>query len=99
MIASKKPKLLKITKNASSVKIKWNKIPGEITGYKIEMSTSADFTKGVKRIIIKKSGVTNHKFGSLKKGKTYYFRIRAYKNTSEGVVYSKWSTIKKVTIK
>ena len=98
-IASKKPKILKVTKNASSVRIKWNKISGEITGYKIEMSTSADFTKGVKRIIIKKSGVTNHKFGSLKKGKTYYFRIRAYKNTSEGVVYSKWSSIKKVTIK
>ena len=32
----------------------------------------------------------------LKKGKTYYVRIRAYKKINGKVLYSKWSAIKKV---
>lgn len=30
--------------------------------------------------------------------KTYYFRIRAYKSTGNGTVYSKWSSAKSVKV-
>ena len=35
----------------------------------------------------------------LKKGKTYYVRLRTYKAVSGGELYSDWSTVKKVKIK
>ena len=97
-IAPKKTEINNVTNTASSAKISWKKVQGKISGYKIEMSTSADFTKDVKRISIKNAGVTSHEFESLENGKTYYFRIRAYKSTGNGMVYSKWSSAKSVKV-
>ena len=39
----------------------------------------------------------NHK--KLKKGKTYYYKVRAYKVVSGKKVYGKFSTIKKIKFK
>ena len=38
-------------------------------------------------------------FKKLKKKKTYYIRVRAYKMNGKKKVYGKWSTVKKVKIK
>ena len=35
----------------------------------------------------------------LKKGKTYYVRVRAYKKLSGKKIYGKWSKIKKIKIR
>ena len=35
----------------------------------------------------------------LKKGKTYYFRVRAYKKENGKKYYGSWSNVKKITIK
>ena len=98
-IAPKKPAINKIINTADGVKLNWNKVPGKITGYKIEISETEDFTANATCIAVKKSEITSKTINTLEKGKTYYFRIRAYKATSNGVAYSSWSTVKKITTK
>lgn len=64
-------------------------------GYRIEVSTKKSM-KGKKTYWVKK---TTAKL-KLKKGKTYYIRVRAYTTDSTKTkVYGKWSSIKKIKCK
>lgn len=75
-------------------------------GFEIQYSTSKKF-KNAKRITIKPNGKKLYKkITKLKKGKTYYVRVRTYRiylaetgNTDSEIIYSKWSKEKKVKIK
>ena len=42
---------------------------------------------------------TKDTMNKLQSGNTYYFRVRAFKNTTNGTVYSSWSPVKSVIIK
>ena len=48
---------------------------------------------------MKKAGKVIYVNKKLKKGKTYYYKVRAYKVVSGKKVYGKFSTIKKIKIK
>lgn len=66
-------------------------------GYQITYATNSKFTKGKKNIYMTSTSKTITK---LKKGKTYYVKVRAYKKNSKGEkVYGKYSNVKKVKIK
>ena len=53
--------------------------------------------KSAKNVKIKKNSITIKR---LKKGKTYYVRVRAFSKDSNGKqICTAWSTAKKVTIK
>lgn len=94
---STRPKTSTITygKKRTSTKIllKWKKITG-VTGYEIQMSTNAK--KGFKKIAAAKASKRSFLKGGLRKGKTYYFRIRSYKKVTGGKIYSSWSRVKKI---
>ena len=80
----------KATKGAMT--IKWRVIDGDksaAAGYQVWRSTKAN--KGFKKMITtKKMSYKNTK--GLKKGTTYYYRVRAYAKTAEGkLVYSDFS--------
>ena len=88
---------IKTAKNSSSKKIKLTlkKISG-VNGYEIKYSTDKKFKKSVKKVTSKKTTKTITK---LKKGKTYYIKVRAYKLDSKGKkVYGKYSAVKKVAV-
>ena len=53
---------------------------------------------GAKTLIVKKLKTTSAKIKNLKKGKTYYVRIRVYKTVKNKKLYSKWSPVKKVKV-
>ena len=90
---------IKRAKNVSksTVSLEWKKAKSG-TGYQIQYGQKKTM-KGAKKVTIKKLSTTQKTIKKLKKGKTYYFRIRVYKKTSSGNLYSKWSSIKKVKIK
>ena len=95
-----KPKAPSITDIYSKTKgkavIKWNNVAGE-SGFRLYYATSKGGTyKKVKSYEANKLAGSKTK---LKSGKKYYFRVRAYKKTSSGTVYSSWSTVKSVKIK
>ena len=91
-------KVQKVTaknKKKQSVTLSWQKISGA-KGYQIQYALNKKFTKKKKSKLIQKTNTTIKK---LKKKKTYYFRVRAYKIKGGKKVYGKWSKVKKVKIK
>ncbi len=73
-----------------------NKIKGA-KGYQVQYAANSKFKKGVKSKTMGKASLT---LGGMKKGKTYYVRVRAYKMDSEnGKIYGKYGAAKKAKIK
>lgn len=85
-----------VAKNQKKCKIKvtWKKVPNSL-GYQIQYATNKKFKKAKKKTV-KSTFVTLKK---LKKKKTYFIRIRAYKIADGKKVYGKWSSVKKVKVK
>lgn len=78
--------------------IKWKKVSG-VKGYEIVYATNSKFTTGKKTVTASASSVQKT-IKSLKKGKTYYVKIRAYKdNGGGGKLYGAYCTVKKVKVK
>lgn len=87
---------LKVSAAKKSAKLTWNK--QSASGYVIYRATSKNGK--YKKIATVKSGkTTSYKSGKLKSGKTYYYKIRAYKTVNGEKVYGAYSNIKKVKIK
>lgn len=89
----------KITVSSTSKKatIKWNKVLGA-SGYKVYSATSSDGTYSLKKTItsINTLSYTNT---NLVSGKTYYYKVRAYRNVNGKVVYGPYSAVKSKKIK
>ena len=83
----KKSKTCKVT-------LSWKKVTGAKC-YQLQYALNKKFKKK-KSIQTKKTKYTIKK---LKKNKTYYIRVRAYKMNGRKKVYGKWSKVKKVKIK
>ena len=83
-----------VRKGKGKVKVTWKKTAG-VVGYQVQYSLNKKM-KAAKKKNCKTVGVTIKK---LKKNKTYYIRVRAYKMNGKKKVYGKWSTVKKVKIK
>ena len=95
-----KPKTPSITKISSSSKGKasltWSNVSGE-SGYQVYYSSKKD--SGFKKVASYKVNVVKGSKSKLTSGKKYYFKVRAYKKTDSGTVYSSWSTVKSIKIK
>ncbi|MBR1751473.1 MAG: fibronectin type III domain-containing protein [Ruminococcus sp.] len=91
---------LKSVKNVKtrSATVKWKKRSKNVTGYQIQYSTSKKF-KSAKSVKVKGKTKTSKKLTKLKKNKTYYVRVRTYRNVNGTTVYSKWSSKKSVKVK
>ena len=79
------------------VKISWKKVEGA-EGYVIQYATKSNF-KGKKTVTVKSGKVTGTTIRKLKRGKKYYFRIRAYRIADGERIYTSFSakkTVKKV---
>ncbi|MCD8354383.1 MAG: fibronectin type III domain-containing protein [Clostridiales bacterium] len=85
-------------KNVSSKKIslKWTRNT-KATGYIIEYSTSSDFSDAT-TIKVKGNKKVTTTIKNLKKGKTYYLRMRPYKTSGSVTSYAGWSKVKKVKV-
>lgn len=99
---------IKALKKAFTINILKNK--DQVTGYQISYSYKKNF-KGQKvktlkkfkykkiKVKRKKYTITSYKVKGLKKKKTVYVRVRAYKQVGKTKAYGKWSSVKKVKIK
>lgn len=86
-----------LKRSKRSVVLSWKK-QKNATGYEIYRSTKKK-GKYKKIATIKKVSKATYTNKKLKKGKTYYYKVRAYKTQSGKKVYGTFSTIKKVKIK
>ena len=85
---------VKLKQKKQVVTISWKKVSGA-AGYQVCYSTSKKW-KGKKQKLMRTNKLTVKK---LKKKKTYYFRVRAYRINGIGKLYGAWSKTKKITIK
>lgn len=92
----KKVTLKKLKTSKKSVTVSWKKI--SCSGYQIEYSTNKSFKKS-KKVFCKSSKTTSKKIKKLKKGKKYYFRVRAYKTVNGKKTYGSWSAKKSIKCK
>lgn len=81
---------------AKTAVIKWNKV-SNAKGYEVSMSTSKSKGYKVIKTINNNKTVTLTKTG-LKKGKTYYFKVRSFVKVGSKKVYSSYSAVKSVKI-
>ena len=95
-----KPKAPSISKVSSGSKgkatVTWSNVAGE-SGYELYYSTSKNGT--YKKADSYKTNTTKGTKSKLTSKKTYYFKVRAYKSTSDGKIYSSWSAVKSVKVK
>ena len=102
VIVNATPKLaavkgFKALKGKNKATLKWKKVSGA-SGYVIYRSTKAK--SGFKAVkTIKKGKTVKYVNTGLKKGKTYYFKVRAYRTVSGKKVYSSYTSVKKVKVK
>lgn len=88
---------LKATAGAKKAVLKWNKI-SEANGYIVYSAASKNGKyKAVKTI--KKAGTLTFMQKKLKKGKTYYYKVRAYRTVGGRKVISPESAIQNAKIK
>ena len=76
--------------SSSKVRVSWTNIPGE-SGYQISRSSKKTGTYIVSRYSTT-SGTNRIVNGT--KGKTYYYKVRAYKNVGDNKVYGPWSEVR-----
>ncbi len=82
---------VKVVKSGTKVKVSWKNISGE-SGYQISKMTKKKATQ--KKPLTYKTTSGKYKKLSATKGKTYYYKVRAYKTVGTKKVYGPWSTVK-----
>ena len=93
-----KPAGVKATAGAkNTAKVSWKKVSGA-TGYEVYRATSKS-GKYSKITTIKKGSTVSFTDKKLKTGKTYYYKVRAYKTSGKTKVYGAYSDIKSAKAK
>lgn len=81
----------------------WKKQSKQTSGYQLQYSTNKKFAKAVKTSTISKNTTVKKTVKKLSAKKTYYVRVRTYKNVKVGKktvkLYSGWSKVKTVKTK
>lgn len=85
---------LSMKMSKKNVIISWKNVSGA-KGYQLQYSLLKKMKHAKIRMFKKTKGVIK----KLKKGKTYYFRVRAYKKDGKQKIYGKWSKVKKIKVK
>ncbi len=98
-IFPEKAKVKKISSKYKQITIKYDSIPGNVTGYQIQLCTDDKFdSSNVKNYTTPKVFLGTVTINKLTSGKTYYVRTRAYKKVDGTNFCSAWSTAKKIKV-
>lgn len=92
----KKTSISKVSKASRNyVKVKWKNIYGE-SGYQIARSKYSS-----KKYSVVKTVSSKYSYSKLKttRGKSYYYKVRAYKTVSGKKIYGPWSSAKKYKLR
>ena len=95
--------LSKVKAARKSFSATWKKQSKQTSGYQLQYSTNKKFAKSVKTTTITKTSTVKKTVKKLSAKKTYYVRVRTYKNVKVGKktvkMYSGWSKVKSVKVK
>ena len=89
----------KLTKGRKQMKVTWKAQKTQVSGYRIQYSTSSKFKKDTHIKTVKSYKTKSLKVKKLKGKKKYYVRIQTYKTVGGIKYYSGWSKAKSVKTK
>lgn len=89
----------KLTKGKKMMKVTWKAQKTQVSGYRIQYSTSSKFKKDTHIKTVKSYTTKSLKVKKLKAKKKYYVRIQTYKTVGGIKYYSGWSKAKSVKTK
>ncbi len=95
-VTPKKQSISLVNKIKKQLTIKWKK-NSKVSGYEVVYSANKKFTG--KKTVRKAKTTTSYTVKGLKKGKTYYAKVRSFKTVNGKRIYGAYSTAKKATIK
>ncbi|MDD6012355.1 MAG: fibronectin type III domain-containing protein [Oscillospiraceae bacterium] len=88
---------LKVTSpSKGKITVSWNNVAGE-SGYQVYCSTSKNGS--YKKLKSLSANTTSCSSTGFTAGKTYFFKVRAYKTVDDTVIYGSFSAVKAVTVK
>lgn len=90
----KRQNILNVSAGKNQISFSWNK-SGYADGYEYQISLSPDF-KNASIMSIKNNSITSKKILGMSSGKTYYVRVRDYKNVSKIKYSGDWSQLKQI---
>jgi fibronectin type 3 domain-containing protein len=91
-----KPTVKVTSTSTGKANLSWSNVSGE-SGYQVYYSTQKD--NEFKKVDSFKSNTIKSSKSNLKSGKTYYFKVRAYKKVDGKTIYGSFSSAKSVKIK
>lgn len=86
-----------LTSKSKKVTVKWSKVTGA-SGYQVYRATSENGTYSLKKTVTSGSTLSYTNTG-LTTGKSYYYKVRAYKIVNGKKIYSNYSSIKSIQCK
>ena len=92
-----RPVIKSLASNSSGKVTLTRSVNSQATGYNIRYSTDSSF--GSYKTVTIGSSTTSKTISGLTSGKTYYFKIRAYKTRGNTKSYSYWSAVKSIKVK
>ncbi len=90
--------LKSVTAGSKRMTVKWT-TSKLVNGYQIQYATNSTFTKGLKSVKVTSPKTASKVIKNLKKGTTYYVRVRGYKVVSSVTYYSGWTAMKTCKVK
>ena len=84
---------------SGTLKLTWKKSAGGVDGYKVQLALDKKFKKSAKTYTVKKSATLFKTVKGMKKGKTYFARVCAYKKVGKTTYKGGWSAVKSVKCK
>jgi hypothetical protein len=88
---------IKLSYGKKGVAVKWTGRP-EATGYQVQYGLKSSF-KGAKNHVVKGARTVSATLTSLEAGKTYYVRVRVYREVGTNTYYSAWSKAESIKAK
>ena len=85
-------------KKSKTVKVSFSKIK-DAAGYEVVIAQNRSFTKKKKTIVLRSGKTVCAVFKRLKKKKTYYVKVRAYKKYAGKKLYGPYSKVKSIKVK
>ncbi len=98
-VEPKKQKISSLqSKGSTALRVKWRR-DSKVTGYMIQYSTNQNFKSKVKTETVDENDITATTITGLKRGKTYYVRMCAYKMSDGKLIQGDYGQKKKVRLK
>jgi len=90
------PKVTLKKLSSTSMRIKWQKVTGA-SGYQVKYSLKKK--SGYNTATIKKAKIRTYTQTGLKKGKTYYVKVRAYRKVKGKNIYGSWAKLNSIKLR